>query len=154
MGEKMLEKFIEKRVLRTGIVLLMAFLITLISTGIVSAKSIYWIVDSAKTIKQGSVVSTDNVNIPAGEQSARLHSIECTHAGNVYVSRNTKGWFFWSTQKTVSGYFSAANQYRYFDLGEENSTKKTYYTITNFRDELDTGSQVNVRIADCYVTIE
>lgn len=140
--------------MKKSVVLVMALVITVGMSGIVSAKSWYWFFTGTKTIESGKVVQTPNVTIDAGSQTARLHSQICNRPGKVYVSRVTKGWFFWSTQETVGANFTGDNQYRYFDLGIEKSSKNTYYTITNFKDSLDKGSNVSVRINDAYVVIE
>lgn len=119
----------------------------------VSGKTLLWLSDGIVQIKQGKIFQSENMTVDKGPQKGRIHTTECTKPGMVYMARNTKGWFFWSEAKNVGKYVSAKNQYINFDLGKEDSSKNTYYTLTYFKGPTDPGSDVDIKLNEISVTI-
>lgn len=118
-----------------------------------SGKTLLWLSDGIVQIKQGKIFQSENMTVDKGPQKGRIHTTECTKPGMVYMARNTKGWFFWSEVINERKYVSAKNQYIYFDLGEETSSKNTYYTLTYFEGPTDPGSGVDIKLNEISVTI-
>lgn len=119
----------------------------------VSASTLLWLSDGIVQIRQGKVFQSENMTVGSGKQKGRIHTTECTSPGYVYMARNTKGWFFWDEVAIDKKYVSAKNQYINFDLGEEDSSENTYYTLTNFEGAWDSGSKVDIKLNEISVTI-
>lgn len=119
----------------------------------VSASTLLWLSNGIVQIKQGKVFQSENMTVGSGTQRGRIHTTECTKAGMVYMARNTKGWFFWDEVDNSKQYVSGKNIYYYFDLGEEKSSKNTYYTLTYFEGPWDAGSNVDMKVNEISVTI-
>lgn len=143
-----------RKILLRKIMLLVSVVVLAVGMScMVSAKTLLWLSDGIVQIKQGKVFQSENMTVGSGPQKGRIHTTECTKAGMVYMARNTKGWFFWSEVVNERKYVSAKNQYIYFDLGKETSSKNTYYTLTYFEGPTDPGSNVDIKLNEISVTI-
>ena len=138
---------IGKRIIKRSVLLAATMAITIGSVSIVSAKSYFWIFSGTKTITGDTSLESDTATIPSGVQEARLHSNSCTTGGHIHIARYTKGWIFYSKVTSDMAYFNGTNQYRYYDLGEETSSKSTYYEVYG-------ENPINARIDDSFVVID